>query len=95
MTGEAETTVPGIRSICLMVALCTLAFAEWSSSGPVILARVGRLRRIARTIHFVAAQTLFSIASLGVFGFMPSGFAGPSAAEWGSPIPVIGACIRD
>lgn len=28
MAGGAETTVPGIRSIVLMVALCTLAFAE-------------------------------------------------------------------
>lgn len=95
MAGGAETTVPGIRSIVLMVALCTLAFAEWSGPGPIVLASVGRLRRIACTKRSVAAQALFSVATLGLYSFMPSGFAGPSAAERGNSIPIIGTCIRD
>lgn len=78
-----------------MIAVCTLSFAEGSSSSPVVLTRVGRLGRNAFTVDFAAGQALLPVAGLGVSGLTPSGLAGSSVAEWGSSIPVVGACIRD
>ena len=92
MSGKAEAAVANGGLVKFMVPCSTLAFAEWASSTPVILAR---RRDVAFAINFVTTPAFFPITRLVFSRRVPSRFTRSSFAEWCRPIPIIDTFASD